>query len=43
MMTKTRETFSLEFKCSIVVLFNRQNNHSVINSLHTLDYGALGR
>jgi 23S rRNA G2069 N7-methylase RlmK/C1962 C5-methylase RlmI len=43
MMTKTRETFSLEFKCSVVVLFNRKNNHSVTNFLNTLDYGALGR
>jgi hypothetical protein len=43
MMKKVQETFSLEFKCEIVVLFNRQNNNSVTNFLHTLDYGALGR
>jgi hypothetical protein len=43
MMTKTRETFSLEFKCTIVILFNRKNKHSVKTFLDTLDYRALGR
>jgi hypothetical protein len=43
MMTKTRETFSLEFKCTIVILFNRNNNHLVKTFLDTLDYKALGR
>jgi hypothetical protein len=43
MMTKTRETFSLEFKCTIVILFNIKNNHSVKTFLDTLDYRALGR
>jgi hypothetical protein len=43
MMTKTRETFSLEFKCSIVVLFNKKNNPSITTFLDTLDYKALGQ
>jgi hypothetical protein len=43
MMTKTRETFSLEFKCSIVVLFNKNKNPSMTRFLDTLDYRALGR
>jgi outer membrane translocation and assembly module TamA len=43
MMTKKRETFSLEFKCTIVILFNIKNNHSVKAFLDTLDYRALGQ
>jgi hypothetical protein len=42
-MTKTRETFSLEFKCSIVIMFNRNNNPSMTTFLDILDYRALGR
>jgi hypothetical protein len=43
MMTKTQETFSLEFKCSIVVLFNKKKNPSMKKILDTLDCRALGR
>jgi hypothetical protein len=43
MMTKTRETFTLEFKCSIVVLFNNKKNPLMTRFLDTLDYRALGR
>jgi hypothetical protein len=42
-MTKSRETFSFEFKCSIIALFNRKNNPSMTKFLDTLDYRALGR
>jgi hypothetical protein len=43
MMTKPRETFSLELKCSIVVLFNKKKNPSMTKFLDTLDFRALGR
>jgi hypothetical protein len=43
MITKSREKFSLEFKCKIVILFNIKHNHSVKTFLDTLDYKALGR
>jgi hypothetical protein len=43
MMTKTQETFSFEFKCLIVVLFNKNKNPSMTRLIYTLDYRALGR
>jgi hypothetical protein len=43
MIKKTWETFSHEFKCSIVVLFNKKKNLSMASFLDTLDYRALGR
>jgi hypothetical protein len=43
MMINTWETFSHEFRCSIVVLLNKNNDRLMTSFLDTLDYRALGR